>query len=570
MKKKLMIYMFLTLTISLTLVMSFFLIIQNYQHMENAKKTLKINNELLASVLKYIEEENLDSVLKKNFKGNDIRVTVINKNGEVVGDSKINEVGMENHNNREEVISAKNTGSGYAIRYSNSSKTDNVYLALSAENGYIIRSAMEIKSISGFKKEYSSYYVIVLILAIVISLVFSSRFSLEIVKPIENLEFITSRIAAGELHRRVNIHSRDEIGQLSKTFNNMAQKLQLTINDVIDKQNKLEAILTSMESGVIAVDKNFKVIIINPYANKIFGIKKDIIGCNLLDYIRSFELEDILKNSIDEYREIKILNPKERELRIKTADIFNGRQLMGTVAVVQDITEIKRLENMRSQFVANVSHELKTPLTSIKGFAETLRYVDDPINKEKFLNIINDEAERLTRLINDILVLSHIENNREIKKEVADINSIIEDVCSLVNNYAMKKNITLTIEGENLPSIQGDSDKFKQMILNLVDNAVKYTEENGFVYVKKKIHNNKIVIEVKDTGVGIPKEHVGRIFERFYRVDKARSRAEGGTGLGLAIVKHIILAFDGTIDVESELGRGSNFIVTIPIKKISM
>ncbi|GAA0722236.1 ATP-binding protein [Clostridium malenominatum] len=570
MKKKLMIYMFLTLTISLTLVMSFFLIIQNYQYIENTKKALKSNNELVASVLKYIDKEGLDSIIKKSFKENDIRVTIINKKGEVVGDSKVDGLEMENHNNREEVISAKNTGSGYAIRYSTSTKTDNMYVAMFVNDEYIIRSSMEMKRISGFKKEYSSYYVIVLILAIITSLVFSSKFSLEIVKPIKNLEFITSRVAAGELHRRVNIHSRDEIGQLSKTFNNMAQKLQLTINDVIDKQNKLEAILTSMESGVIAVDKNFKVIIINPYANKIFGIKKDIIGCNLLDYIRNFELEDILKNSIDEYREIKILNPKERELRIKTADIFNGRQLMGTVAVVQDITEIKRLENMRSQFVANVSHELKTPLTSIKGFAETLRYVDDPINKEKFLNIINDEAERLTRLINDILVLSHIENNREIKQEVADVNSIIEDVCSLVNNYAMKKNIAITIEGENLPIIQGDADRFKQMMLNLVDNAVKYTEENGAVYVKKKVYNNKIIIEVKDTGVGIPKDHIGRIFERFYRVDKARSRVEGGTGLGLAIVKHIILSFEGTIEVESEVGKGSNFIVTIPIKKVSM
>ncbi|MEW9096136.1 MAG: two-component system histidine kinase PnpS [Clostridiaceae bacterium] len=567
MKKKFMLYMFLTLLFSLTIVVTSFIIIVNYQNTENTKKTLKVNNQLVINILANVEKDELDSVIKKSFKENEIRVTIIDKNGVVIGDSKVNPNTMENHNDREEVISARTNGSGYAIRHSSSTKVDSMYFTTLFNDGYVVRSAIGMKIVSGFEKQYGKYYIMIILISTIISMFFSSKFSMGFVKPIKDLEFITSRITAGELDRRVNIYSKDEIGQLSRTFNKMADKLQLNINDVIDKQNKLEAILTSMDSGVIAVDKNFKVIMINPYANKIFGIDKDIIGCNLLDYVRSFELEDILKNTVDEYREIKILTPKERDLRIRTADINNGRQLIGTVAVVQDITDIKRLESMRTQFVANVSHELKTPLTSIKGFAETLRYVEDSANKEKFLNIINDEAERLTRLINDILALSHIENSKDAKQELIDVDKVVEDVCHLVSNYAEKKNISLSIEGEKCPRIYGDMDKFKQIILNLVDNGIKYTEDNGKVLIKKELKDKNLVITIKDTGVGIPKEHIGRIFERFYRVDKARSRAEGGTGLGLAIVKHIVLSFNGRIDVESEIGKGSKFIVTIPIVK---
>ena len=278
------------------------------------------------------------------------------------------------------------------------------------------------------------------------SIWFSLKLSYIIVKPITDLIFITSRISKGEFRRRARILSDGEIGQLAKNFNEMADKLEFTLNEVTDKQNRLEAILQSMDSGVIAVDRKNKVIMINPYAKKMFGITKDIIGQNLLDNIRDFELENIFHQSDDDYKEIKIVWPQERELRIKTADIINRSEHIGTVAVVQDITEVKKLEKMRTQFVANVSHELKTPLTSIKGFAETLKYVDDAETKEKFLNIINEEAERLTRLITDILTLSHIEQQKEVKNEKIDVNKIVEDVYNLMKNIADVKGIQLSIQ----------------------------------------------------------------------------------------------------------------------------
>jgi two-component system phosphate regulon sensor histidine kinase PhoR len=433
-----------------------------------------------------------------------------------------------------------------------------VLFIVTLRNYEVAQSIISIKSI------YLKYYIAVVLVSILISVLVALRLSQSIIKPIEDLKFITSKIASGELYRRVNIIKNDEIGQLGITFNNMAYKLQVTLKNALDNQNELEAILKSMDSGVIAIDKNYNVIMINPYAKTIFGISRDIIGEKLMYNIRDFELEDIFKDTKEEYREIKIFWPKQRELRIRTADIISDNEKIGVVAVVQDITDIKKLENMRSQFVANVSHELKTPLTSIKGFAETLKYVDDTINRDKFLNIINDETDRLTRLINDILTLSQIENSIEKKLEEVRVNDIIKDVICLMRTSAEKKNIKLLIEEEYIPNLLGDGDRFKQMLINLVDNAIKYSDKDASVKIGVKNEENACILWVEDTGVGIPEKHIGRLFERFYRVDKARSRSQGGTGLGLAIVKHIVKGFNGTITVESKVGKGSKFIVKIP------
>ncbi|MBI6873967.1 two-component system histidine kinase PnpS [Clostridium aciditolerans] len=566
MKKKLMLSMLATLIFGMLIITTLFIFIENYQYKENIKEILKANNDIIINVLKNENISNKQAFFKENFKNEAVRETFIDKNGKVLSDSIANPEDMDNHNSRKEVQDARKYGDGYSVRHSFTLGQDTVYFATVFGDGYVVRSSVTIQAIRGIEGKYSKYYLAIIIISIILSIIFASKLSHSIVRPIRNLEFTTSRIAQGELYRRVNIYSNNEIGQLGKTFNNMADKLQETIKDSLDKQNKLEAILRSMDSGVIAIDKNSKVIMINPYAKRIFAINKDIIGEKLMDNIRDFEFEDIFNNINDEYRELKILWPKERELRVRTADIIRGKEKIGTVAVVNDITDIKRLENMRSQFVANVSHELKTPLTSIKGFAETLKYVDDPVNREKFLDIINDEADRLTRLINDILTLSNIENEIDEKVEEIKVNDIVKDVYYLMKNTADKKNIRLFIAVEDVPNLLGNSDRFKQMIINLVDNAIKYTDHNGTVKVGTKYENKECIIWVEDTGVGIPKEHIGRLFERFYRVDKARSRVQGGTGLGLAIVKHIVMAFNGIIEVESEVNKGSKFVVKIPCK----
>ncbi|MDU1320585.1 MAG: ATP-binding protein [Clostridium botulinum] len=569
MKKKLTLSILIILIFTLTIISSLFLITINNQYIESSKSRLKNNNSLILKVIENEDSRNIVNFIKNNYKDNDIRITLLDYKGNVLVDSKENRVELENHNKREEIINAKKNGEAYSVRYSNTRKVESVYFASKVNNDYIIRSAIDMKDIKLLEKNYSKYYISIILFSFILSFLFSSRISMAMIEPIKNLEFVTARIARGDFDRRVIINSEDEIGRLGRTFNDMADILENSLVEVRDKQNRLEAILKSMDSGVVAIDKEFKVIMINPYANKLFGIKRDIIGENLMDNIRDFELERVLKDKEPGYKEINILWPEKRILRIKTTDIISKYDNIGTVAVVQDITDIKKLENMREQFVANVSHELKTPLTSIKGFSETLKYVEDKKNREKFLQIINDEADRLTRLINDILVLSNIEKQKqELIKEEIDLNELIEKVYCLVKKSAEDKNIKINIVEGKVPLLIGNKDKYNQMIINLIDNAIKYTEPNGEVNIGTKQDKDNIIFWVEDTGVGISKEHLDRIFERFYRVDKARSRAEGGTGLGLAIVKHIVLGINGKIEVKSEPKKGTKFIVKIPLSII--
>jgi two-component system, OmpR family, phosphate regulon sensor histidine kinase PhoR len=568
MKKQLIKSMLSVLIFSLTIMTVLFVFIENHQYIENIKHTLETNDRIIINSMETYNGKNKAEIFKDYFKNTNLRGTYIDKDGNVISDSEEYGKKLENHNGRKEVIDARKYGTGYNIRLSDTTKKRTLYFTIATKDGHIVRTAMTMNRIEGIEIQYFKYYVFIMIMSIIISMFFAIRLSNYMVKPVKKLQEITAAIANGDLNRRVKINRDDEIGKLAKTFNNMGEKLQYTLNESMEQNNKLQAILTSMDSGVIAIDINYRIIMINPYARKIFGINENIIGNNLMDSIRNFELEDIFKEEKKEHREIKIIWPREKNLRIKTADIINdSNNKIGTVAVVQDITDIKRLENMRSEFVANVSHELKTPLTSIKGFSETLKYVDDDENKNKFLNIINDEADRLTRLIDDILTLSHIENYKNFERERINIKEVIENVCYLMKDTAKKKNIEIKSYASDVLNICGNKDRFKQMLLNLVDNAVKYSNEGGLVEVGNKLEGKNHIIWVKDNGVGISKEHQERLFERFYRVDKARSRRQGGTGLGLAIVKHIVMEFNGTIKIDSKVGMGSKFTVFIPVSK---
>lgn len=568
MKKKILILVISTIIFTLIVISSLFIVISNYQQITNTKQQLSINNRIINRAIDNKSITGINYVFDELYNKEDFRITWINKDGEVLYDSDVDSKIMGIHADREEVKQAKEAGDGSSVRYSSSLDKNMLYYATKLSDGGIIRTAIALDNINILKSEFIKYYIIVFILVIFMAVMLSVRLSQIIVDPIKELEFVTSRIAGGDLNRRVKAFYGDEVGDLARTFNNMTNKLQSTISEATDKQNRLEAILKSMDSGVVAVDRNSKIIMMNPYAKKIFGIKKDIIGENLMDNIRDFEFEKVFKENSDDFKEITILWPSEKELRIRTAEIRTDSELIGTVAVVQDITDIKKLENMRSEFVANVSHELKTPLTSIKGFAETLKYVDDDVNKERFLNIINDEAERLTRLIEDILILSHIEQHNDDVREIIKVDEVLKDLYYLMKNTADKKDILLEFNINSNVTLIGNKDRFKQMMINLIDNGIKYSDFKGKVKIISSKESNNCVIKIIDRGMGISEEHISRLFERFYRVDKARSRANGGTGLGLAIVKHIIITFEGKIDVKSEVGKGSEFKITLPIKKL--
>lgn len=564
MKKRLMLSVFAALVFVLGFLTTVFYTIVTYESEESAKEQLNVYAYLVSEQLHNIDQASFSNVVDK-MKNLNIRITIINSNGTAQFDSLGDVEKLINYNNKDEVIMAKSKGEGTVTRYSDREETYVIYYAVAIEDGIVVRVSTPVKATHKLNDTYIVWYGSAIIIMIFISLWIANKLSYIIVKPIRDLDVITSMITNGNLSRRIKITTNDELGKLALNFNHMADRLESSLHEVSEKQNRLSAILQSMESGVIAIDNSHNIIMINNYAKKIFNIKEDVVGNPVENICKEVNLKFIFSMRDRDIKEFKLSAPTIKFLRVRTADIIvHNHQHIGAVAVIQDISDLKKLENMRTEFVANVSHELKTPLTSIRGFAETLKEVDDDETKKKFLTIINEEAERLTTLISDILLLSQIEHKQEFKKEVFNVNKAIEDVFYLMKNTGEQKQVHVSIVGDEIPNILGDKDKFKQMLINLVDNAIKYSEAFDTVVITKIIYDTYFKVIVEDSGMGIAKEYIPRLFERFYRVDKARSRAKGGTGLGLAIVKHIIIGFNGSIDVESTLGVGTKFIITIP------
>ena len=555
MKKRIIASILITVVFAIAILSSVFFAVVNIKEVDRTKEILTLYNKLIT----YDLQKGNDDFSEYKINNQEIRVSIIDKEGQVLYDS-LGEI-IDNHVNREEVVEAFDKGVSSLVRFSDTVGKDLVYYATRIDDNTVIRTSAQMSDTKLITSKSSKYFLLIIIGVVVISIVLCEKLVKIIVQPVRELEEVTQKIANGDLNKRAVIYYNDEIGSLAKTFNEMADMLEIKISDSLDKQNKLEAILESMESGVIAITAAGKVMLINPYAKSLFGIGEDIIGKNISNYIIDHDFLSFIRDVMDiDAKEIKLFHPFEREIKVKKAPIIGQRgSEIGIVISIQDITDIKRLENMRSQFVANVSHELKTPLTSIKGFSETLRIVDDENTKNKFLDIIDKETDRLTLLIDDILILSNIENMNKLSNEKFNPNEVVEDVINMIKKEAAKKNISIEVEKKFNGLLVGDKDKFYQVVLNLTTNSIKYSNENGNVKIFTNKSKDKFVLMVKDDGIGIPKEDLPRIFERFYIVDK--SRTSKSTGLGLAIVKHIVKLFNGEIFVESEVGKGSKFTV---------
>jgi two-component system, OmpR family, phosphate regulon sensor histidine kinase PhoR len=535
------------------------------------------------SLIGGIDMENNISKIKQTT---NTRITIIDAKGNVIIDTEKDHFTMENHAGRPEVIAALSGDLGKSIRYSDTLKVDLMYIAQPIyKAGSVIgavRLAKPLYEINALLYKLYFNILIAVMAGILIASLLGYRMAVNITKPIEEITYIASRIAKGDFSKRINIKDRNEIGILAGSINDMASKLNDTIMSLQDKNIKLESIMSSVVNGIIAIDSSERVLFINPVAQSLLNItEKDIVGKHLLQVVRNNSIDTYLKAILQDKKffdnEIIIDDPDERVLKFYTNPIkqTDESDIDGIIITLQDITELRKLERMRTEFVANVSHELKTPLTSIKGFVETLKMgdIEDKQDTERFLNIIEAEADRLYRLINDILSLSELEQKRvKTAKEEIKVEKTIREVISMLKSQGDKKNIELALDiKQGLNNLIGDTDMLKQMLINLVDNAIKYTPENGKVLVEAynlsdETEMDKIVIKVKDNGIGIPEKHIPRLFERFYRVDKARSRRVGGTGLGLAIVKHIVILYNGEIEVESEVGKGTEFRIILPTK----
>jgi two-component system phosphate regulon sensor histidine kinase PhoR len=412
------------------------------------------------------------------------------------------------------------------------------------------------------------------------ALLFSIFIARTLTESLADMVHVVRNISEGNFRARAWVRSRDEMRTLAESINQMTNDLEERIKTISEHTNELMAILSSMIEGVIAIDGKEGVVMINEAAKNMFNLHDDsIIGRPYWEIIRNNELYNCIAKVLDKGHtrstEITDTLTSNRVFRAQIAPIFEQpeqqeeeKKVSGAVLVFNDITDLRRLEKMRIDFVANVSHELKTPITSIKGFVETLKEkaLDEPENARKFLGIIESHTDRLNNLINDLLNLSRIES-KDIPLKITEINplTIINKVAvCLADKIQEKKQVLSTEFPDNLPHLMADETLFEQAITNLLDNAAKYTQDGGKITVSGVNEENGIRIEVADTGIGIPAKDIPRIFERFYRVDKARSREMGGTGLGLAIVKHIMAAHGGSLAVESGLGEGSKFTLLFP------
>ncbi|MBW2477825.1 MAG: PAS domain-containing protein [Deltaproteobacteria bacterium] len=521
----------------------------------------------------------LDSLCKHLGRQTGTRLTIIDNKGVVLADSDENPSRMDNHADRPEIISALNGHIGVSTRYSHTLQQNMMYVAVPASlNGQIvgsIRAALPLAKIDQtlnivLYQALTSGLLIVLIAALV-SLWLSRRIS----RPLEEMKRGADRFARGELDRRLPDFASEELGGLSEAMNQMAAQLDDRIRTVVRQHNEQEAVLASMVEGVFAIDKKEKIIRVNSAARELLGLDISAIGRKVHEVLRKPDLLNFIDRAQSSHERIEediILNLRGEERLLQSHGTplrdARGREI-GALIVFNDITHLKRLENIRQDFVANVSHELKTPITAIKGSVETLigGAMDDEENALRFLEIISRQADRLNAIIEDLLALSRIEQDEEqagIELRQAKLHDFLVTTLQACQIKARDKQVKLEMDcPEDLQS-NINAPLFEQALVNLIDNAIKYSPEDGLVKITARQLSGEIVLQVQDWGSGIAREHLPRLFERFYRVDKARSRKLGGTGLGLAIVKHIVQAHHGKISVESTPGEGSIFTIQIP------
>ncbi len=505
--------------------------------------------------------------------GTRIRLTLIQYSGSVLADSHSDPSIMENHFNRPEVQQALRGSIGKIVRYSMTMREEMFYTAIPVPTrNLIVRTSISIEDI---KRQVKNIYIRLAISTFII-LFFASVFAYFIAKNTSNLinsvKNVAEHYAAGDFSISLKEGGNLELQELGHSINIMGKQLMDKINTITSQRNELQAMLNSMTEPVILLDENMYVREINPSATDVIDTDNVLKTRKLKSILRNDQIIRIVENGIRtrKYQEEIVCFNEEEELYylVHVSYIEKlGEEKDGALLVMNDISGIKRLEKMRKEFVANVSHELKTPVTSIIGYVETLmagRVVDENDIK-KFLSVINRQAVRLEKIVEDLLTLSRVDDELvKLKKEKIPVTDLLGSSASACSYLAEQKNMKIVIECDERLELYAHPILAEQAVSNLIDNAVKYSYPNTDVIVNAAKAENNIVITVSDSGPGIPKKSIGRIFDRFYRVDKSRSRELGGTGLGLAIVKHVARTHGGKVEVESETGRGSVFRVYFP------
>jgi two-component system phosphate regulon sensor histidine kinase PhoR len=548
--------------------------------------------ENLTTLAYAVAEQMSNSLREKDFKEidrvckqlglsckNETRFTVILPSGKVVGDSDEDPMQMANHSDRPEIKKAISNGFGWSMRLSPTLGKNMMYVAVpTKEDGEIkaiVRTAIPATAIDdALKNIYVKIFwggLITAFCAAGLSLLIARRIS----KPIAEMKNIAEMFASGDLDHRLLVTGTGELDSLANALNRMATQLQERFATITDQRNEMEAVLSSMIEGVLAVDGQGRIVSINKAAATLLNIDAQHSQNRMIEeVIRNVELQDFIKQTLNSRvpteADISLTVESDRFFQLHGAPLPTGAGgKSGAVVVLNDVTRIRRLENIRRDFVANVSHELKTPVTSIMGFVETLLdgTINDPEQAKRFLQIIAKHSDRLNSIIEDLLTLSRLEENKEERKitlEKTLLKPVLQSAIELSSTKAEQKQITIDLICEDNIEAKINIALLEQAVLNLIDNAIKYSSPGSTVRITAEQKADKTAISVQDNGCGIEEKHLSRIFERFYVVDKGRSRKLGGTGLGLAIVKHIAQVHGGSVTVDSTLGKGSTFTIHLP------
>ena len=532
---------------------------------ENLKNIAITTSPQIVTFLDGRHHTELDAFLKNLKDKINARITVIDKEGTVLADTEKDPATMESHKIRPEVIDALSGGVGKSMRLSVTLEEEMLYVALPIDKDSkvlgVVRMSIPLKQINSLLRDLQLRIIIAIAIITLLSIAIAFLLSKSLSKPVDTLASAAKNLAKGEFHTRVYLQTSGELKELETSFNEMAGKMEGLFGSLSRRNEELDTIVSSMQEILIVLDKDGRIKLINESFKKSLG-NEDVQDKFYWEVMRCPDFSELIKKVTEERKN----HTREIEFRDKnylcSVTFLSSKEEM--VAVFYDITELKNLEQMKKDFVANMSHELRTPLTAIKGFVETLEE-EEEIKNVQYLEIIKRHTDRLMNIVNDLLVLSELEQtSRALVIENVNLVSLAENILKVFEQGEKEKGIQLKLVAEeDLKTIQADPFKLEQMFINLLDNAIKYTER-GEVSITLTQIDSKSVIEIQDSGIGIPSSHLPRIFERFYVVDKSRSKKLGGTGLGLSIVKHIVLLHGGTIDVESSQGMGTKFTIVLP------
>ncbi len=518
------------------------------------------------------QQGNLDTIAKTISSEISTRITFIATDGTVLGDSDQDPTTMENHSTRPEVVAALATGEGQATRYSATLHENMMYVAVLVKNqGQLLgiaRVALPLTTVESSVNTEVTAIISGIGIAALFFILAAALVTRMITRPVRQITKAAEGIAGGNLEQLIPTRTYDEIGRLGHAFNEMSQHLKTTMDAIVESRSNLAAVLANLTDGVVMTDSEERIILANPAAEGLFNFKEtNATGHTLIETVHDYEITDLVKKCLSTNHEQTIqLESAGRYLRVIAVPIAPGRS-MATLVLFQDLTELRNLQTMRRELIGNISHDLRTPIAGIKAMVETLQNgaLDDKQAATDFLTRIDDEVNRLTQMVTELTELSRIESGKaELKMSPTDINFLIEEVVAQMTPLAESRSLIISTNLEiNLPVVTADKERIRQALINLVHNAIKFNSPGGKIVISTKHDKEFVIVSVSDTGMGISKDDLPHIFERFYKADKARSR--GGSGLGLAIAKHTVQAHGGNITVKSEEGKGSTFTFNLPL-----